>query len=296
MNARERPIGRLRLPDSRWRCCRLTILMVYLMGVATSFDAIAADSDDTHPLLTNNFSIAVGLFYPDRSLNLGVNGSVGDERDAIDFDNTLRLGEADEVFSGELAWRFHGKWSLLGQYFKSSDAASVILGEDIEWEDIVFGAGTNARAGAGMQLTRIFLGRELRAKKYHDFGVGGGIHWLDIGAFIEGTIIVDGEPTSARGSVGASAPLPNIGVWYRYSISLRWAFRSRLDLFDASVAPYDGSLINASVGVDVQALKHLGIGLAYNYFELDVGVDKSNWRGEFQTSYKGAFVYASGYF
>lgn len=59
---------------------------------------------------------------------------------------------------------------------------------------------------------------------------------------------------------------------------------------------YDGLLVNASPGVNFQAYEHFGIGLNYNYFELDVSVDKSNWRGDIETTYDGIYVYASVYY
>ena len=39
----------------------------------------------------------------------------------------------------------------------------------------------------------------------------------------------------------------------------------------------------------------LGIGVNYNYVELDVGVDGDNWRGEIATRYDGIYVYIGAY-
>jgi hypothetical protein len=55
-------------------------------------------------------------------------------------------------------------------------------------------------------------------------------------------------------------------------------------------------LVNVALGVNFQAFEHFGIGLNYNYFELDVSIDKSGWRGKVETTYDGAYVYASFYF
>ncbi len=119
---------------------------------------------------------------------------------------------------------------------------------------------------------------------------------FDIGAFIEGTILINGTPLSARRSVSEEAPLPNIGAWYRYSISPRWAIQARLDLLSADVGDYDGSLVNFSLGLNFRAFEHVGVGLNYNYFELDVGIDKSDWRGDIEIVYKGVYGYVSAYF
>ncbi len=225
-----------------------------------------------------------------------VNGTLTGDNDEIDFDKGLRLGSADETIAAELSWRFHGRWSVVGQYFKSTDKASTLLEEDIEWGNVIFGAGSNAALGTELSLTRIFFGRQLNTSESHNVGIGGGIHWLHIGSFIEGEILINGTPAAARRSVSVEAPLPNIGAWYMYSISPRWALRTRLDLLSADVGDYDGLLLNAALGVNYQVFEHFGVGLNYNYFELDVSIDKSDWRGEIETIYDGIYVYVSFYY
>ncbi len=55
-------------------------------------------------------------------------------------------------------------------------------------------------------------------------------------------------------------------------------------------------MVNVAVGLNFQAFEHVGFGLNYNYFELDIGVNKSNWRGNIETTYDGVYVYASVYY
>ena len=266
-----------------------------MLCIAAPQLTIAEDSEDLHPYLESGFSLDIGIFYPDRKLDLRVNGAVG-INDEIDFDEGTRLDGADDIIAAELAWRYRGRWSIVGQYFKSTDSARAVLEEDVEWGNVVFGAGSNAAVGSQFNLTRIFFGRQLNTSKFHDVGIGAGIHWLHIGAFIEGEILINGTPEGARRSVSAEAPLPNIGVWYKYSMSPRWALRTRLDLFSANIDEYDGLLMNVGFGVNYQAFEHFGIGLNYNYVELDVKINKSDWRGNIETIYDGVYVNASFYF
>ncbi len=276
--------------------CRTATLVVCVLCFAVPRLTLAAESEDVHPFLERGFSLDVGVFFPDRKLDVRVNGSIAGINEEIDFDTGFQLGNADETFAAELTWRFRGKWSVVGQYFKSSDSASAVLQEDIEWGDVVFGAGSNAAVGSDFSLTRIFFGRQLDTSKSHDFGIGAGLHWLEMGSFIEGTILINGTPTTSRRSVREGAPLPNIGAWYKYSISPRWALRTRLDLLSADVGDYDGLLLNVALGVNFQAFEHFGVGVNYNYFELDVSINKSGWRGNIETTYDGIYVYASFYY
>jgi hypothetical protein len=262
-----------------------------VLGIATP--APADEPEDLHPLLSNVFSMDVGVFFSDRDLDLRVNGSVGIENEEFDFDEVAGRRDDEDIFAVEMAWRFSENWSARAQYFDSSQSTRTTLTQDVTWGDDSFTEGSNVGTGSSIEVTRLFVGRHLDSEAHHDYGLGFGIHWLDIGVFIDGTAIVNGEPVTGRRAVNAEGPLPNLGVWYRRSMSPRWAFRSRLDLFSASVGEYDGLLVNASAGFNYQAFEHFGIGLAYNFFEFDVGVDNSGWRGDVETNFHGLYLSVS---
>lgn len=257
--------------------------------------ARAADQDNVHPYLTEKFSLDLGMFFPDREFRIRVDGPVGGISDEIDVEGEFGLKRSDETFSLNFGWRFGEKWALQGQYFASSGTRGNVLQEDVEWKDIVFGAGTGVVAGQDFTLYRAFFARHFATSgEKHDFGVGLGLHWLEIGVFIEGTAIINGGAAQfRRESVEAEAPLPNIGAWYMYSVTPKLVLRGRLDWFSAKAGEYDGTLINAAAGANYQLFENLGIGLSYNLFDLDVGVQKSDWRGKVETSYEGLFAYVS---
>jgi len=275
------------------RTATLVLCLLLFSGVQRT---LAADSDDLHPYLTSKYTLDLGMFYPDRKLDLRVNGSLVGDNIEFEFDEGIRLERADATIAAEFSWRFSAKWSLFGQYFKSSGSTRVVLAEDIEWGNVIFGAGTNAGVGTRFSVTRIFFGRKFDTREAHEVGIGAGLHWLSMGSFIDGEIFVNGATAAARRSVSAEAPLPNVGAWYNYSISPRWALRSRFDLLNANVGDYDGLMLNIAIGLNFQAFEYVGVGLNYNYFELDVGVDKANWRGDIATTYEGVYVNVSAYF
>ena len=188
-------------------------------------------------------------------------------------------------------WRFGEKWSFWGQYWNTDDKGGAILEEDIEWEDVVFKAGTFAAGGVDLTIARAFFGRTFSTSPQHEFGLGVGFHWLSLDTFIEGQVITNlGETEFAREAVSADFPLPNIGAWYMYSWNQKWLFQARLDWLSASVGDYSGGLWNTQVGVHWQAFKNIGFGLFYNGFILDVDVDKDDWRGKAESSQHGPWL------
>jgi hypothetical protein len=180
------------------------------------------------------------------------------------------------------------------QYFDSTGGGRATLEEDVEWDDLVFLAGTTAAAGSGFELTRFVWGYTLDKKPDYDVGLSIGFHWLHVSAYIEGTVETPSGSTFARESASVDAPLPNIGFWYTHSLSPRWAIRTRLDYFNADIHPYDGTFINTSIGVNFKLTDWLGIGANYHFVELNVGVNGDNWRGEIESRFDGLFVNVGG--
>ena len=249
-----------------------------------------------HPYLTEKFFVDLGGYFPNREVQFQVNGTLDTPNDLIDFETEFGLDGSDQTFSLNFGWRFGEKWKLAAQYFAASNGRDTVLEEDIEWGDVVFEQGSNASVGTDFSLLRIFFARNFETSERQRFGVGAGIHWLELGAFIEGNaIIAGGANMFRRESVSAAAPLPNIGVWYMYSMSPNWAFKARVDWLDVDVGDYAGSLLNASIGVNYQLVEHVGVGLNYNYLDLDGSVQKSNWRGDLDISYEGLYVDLSIY-
>ncbi len=274
------------------KCVKGAVLIGMIL-VGESGLLLAEERDDVHPYLTETFIVELGAYFPERKLRIGVDGPVSGPNDSIEFQGELGHRRSDEVFSLNFGWRFGEKWQLGMQYFESSGVSSAILEEDVEWGPFVFAEGSGIVASQEFSLARVFFARSFETSERQEFGVGIGFHWLELAASIEGNVIAGGGTLFRREAVSASAPLPNIGAWYTYSISPRWALKGRLDWLSASVGDYDGRLVNASLGVNYQVFEHAGLGLSYNLFDLEVGVSKSGWRGRWETNYEGPYVYLS---
>lgn len=263
-----------------------------MLLLAMSFPVTA--QEDIHPELTAKYSLDMGVFYPERSLAFGA-GATAPGDGTIDFGGQFGLDRKDELLEIDFQWRFGEKWSLSAQHFQVSGERSAFLEENLEWNNVVFSRGTNAQASTDFTLYRLFFARSLTDGGKTDFGLGAGLHWLEIGAGIEGSILVNNTVVFSRESVKASSPLPNIGAWYSYSLSPRWVIKARGDWFGASIDEYDGSLVNFQAGINFALFKHGGIGVAYNFVELDVDVDNNLWNGSANLTYEGPFAFISVY-
>jgi len=258
---------------------------------------LLAQDYDFHPELSDNFSASLGAMYSNDSFKIEADTPNGDLGDDIDFGDVLGVSKHSTFFNGQLRWKFGNerKWSLWGQYFSNSAKGSKTLTEDIEWDGEDFLEGSYVESGVKLSVARLFLGRSLVKNDQNDFGIGIGIHNLDLSAFIEGEVLRENETTGVvRAEVGANQILPNVGAWYNFSPAQKWLLHGRVDWIGASIGDYDGDLWNATAGVNYQAFRHIGFDLYWQYFKLNVNVDKSDWNGGVDLTYSGPVLAVTG--
>jgi hypothetical protein len=266
---------------------RITILAIFLVSLASPVAAQTAD--DYHPFLSDKFNLGIGLFWPKIDLNLQVDGTAPE--DDIDFDEALNLSDYQTTPAIAFRWRFGEKWSLFGQYWSTSSDGKEVLTEDVSWDDVIFREGTFVGGGVDLDIGRVFVGRKFDLAPQHEFGVGFGLHYMNLDTYLEGEILInDGGTDFHRAEASAAFPLPDIGAWYMYSWSPKWLFQANIDWLSASIGDYSGSLWDASVGFNYQPFEHVGFGLHYAGFALDVDVDKGDWRGRVEFNQRGPML------
>jgi hypothetical protein len=272
----------------------LRLVALLLATLATSTTSFAQGGTGVHPWLEDDFLISLGGFLPSKEFKIRVDGQVPGAD--IDFGDSVDVSNDETTGSLVFRWNFGEKWSLSGQYWGTEDSGQAVLGEDLSWGDNVLKAGSNVGAGISNDVARLFVGRTFFTDEgdNHEFGLGLGLHWLQIEAYLEGEFFLNDESTGfRREQVSADLPLPNIGGWYWYSLSPRWLLVTHLDWFSASIDKYSGSLWNAGVGINFQAWEHVGFGLSYNYFKIDVDVEESDWYGKAEVTQDGPFLSAT---
>lgn len=270
--------------------CSLKGSFSALILILSSFAGAALAQDyEYHPAISDNFGAYFGAMRSSNSFKLE-SDVIGDRGDDIDFNDRLDVSDHSTFFNGQLRWKFGNekKWSVWGQYFSNDAKGRAELEEDVEWEGLTFREGTYVEAGVKLAVTRLFFGRSFFKNAQNEFGLGVGIHNLDISAYIEGELVVDDETTGVqRARVGANQILPNVGAWYYYSPAKKWLLRGRVDWISANIGDYDGGLWNVAAGVGYQAWRHVGFDLSWQYFNLHLKVDSDDWKGRTKMTYSG---------
>lgn len=270
-----------------WRLSLLVIFMTLFSSVSLAQESVS------HPTMEDNFTFKLGAFQSDNKFDLSASGSLDLDRKRTDFGNAIGVDESSTILNVELRWKFGKtkKWSLSAQYFSTSSDGEKTLTQDVEWQDKIFVEGSKVGGGFGLDILRAFVGRSFVLNERHDFGIGAGIHTLSVDAFVEGDIQIDGGGTEFfRGENSASQPLPNLGAWWKYAATNRWLVHARADWISAKIDDFDGTLWNVSAGLGYQISRHFGVDFVYQYFELDVGVTKTDWNGGIEVSHSGPIL------
>ncbi len=272
-----------------------SLLLIVL--AACPVGVVAQEAEPTHPLLASKWSIRAGTMKPTSDISLSVDGEISGINLPIDIDAVFGLGDAKSSEAYELQWRFGELWSLRLQNFEIINEASAVLPSDIGWGDLVFNEGSFVTIGSGFDVTRLFFGRKVKWSDDYEIGVGAGVHWLEIRNYIFGDIIINGFPVGfGDGDAGVEGPLPTVGAWFTKAFNDHWAMEARFDWLNVRVDPFDGLLVDATLGINYHLNDHFGLGLQYNYFELDVIVRDSGWRGQIDTKDRGPYLFLSVHF
>ena len=269
-------------------------LLVALFFVSVM--AAPAESQDLHPIMESKWWVTGGTFLAERDFKASAGISlIGEERE-IDFERSTGIDDSPNLIMGELGWRFTSNWNLALQYFRSSRDGSRVLEESFEWQGTTYDAGVRVDAETETEIIRIFIARRFRDEGPHSLRLGAGFHWLSVEGAVSGQATLNDQTREFRRSAAsAEVPVPNLGIWYRYSPHRNWIFNARVDWLSASIDNFSGTIWNGAAGVGYRITDHIGVGVNYQYFELSGDLTEPNWYGEIKSTYTGPHLYLSGY-
>lgn len=252
-------------------------------------DSFGQEKESKHPVLTSKFHLGLGLYFPTQRVQFEV--KAGSEDQGINFDESFDFNDNQITPDVNFEWRFSKNWKLAAEYFNVNYATSEVLEQDIEAGDFVFNKGSTVEIGYKINLYRVFVGRVISRGLKHELGAGLGLHILDIGPYIEGNVIVNGNDNEfKRADISATAPLPNIALWYYFAPTEKWAFTAKVDWFGLTVDQYSGSLWDITPSVRYQIIKNLGVAIDYRFFGVNANISEEKWDGGVKLSFSGPTV------
>jgi len=264
-------------------------MLMMILIIISAQHTFGQEKENKHPILSSKFHLGFGLYIPTQRVQFKVDAS--SEDNGINFDESFDFNNNQVTPDVNFDWRFSKNWKLAAEYFNIKYATSKVLPDDINAGDYTFNKGSNVGIGYKINLYRVFVGRIISRGLKHELGAGLGLHILNLGPFIEGNVIVNGnENEFRRANVSATAPLPNVALWYYFAPTEKWAFTAKVDWFGLTVNQYSGLLWDISPSVRYQIIKNFGVAFDYRFFGVRANINEEQWDGGVKLSFSGPTV------
>ncbi len=270
-------------------------LLALLFASILSGSVFAAGSS-VNPMLDDKFTFRLGATW------LKADGNFSSTRDGEPTDkiSTGDLGVDDSetnLYVGA-RWRFAERWRLSFNYF-GLDADSNI---NQNFDELDFGdIDASGFLAVDTKLNTDFyvaqVGYSLLKNERAELGIGVGVHVVQF----ETKLKVSGGINNVSGSVQSDSidytvPLPNILGYGAYAITPKLSLEGGVGYFGLDYNDYDGKLVTAVASLEYRLTDHFGVGIGYNYVNMDLTINKSSRKDKYDLDYKGPVAYISASF
>lgn len=264
---------------------------VWMSSFLTS--TFANEPSGIHPLLSDRFVLRAGMMFSHYDGKVALDSKEFDGT-PIDLQDDLGFDENQTLWSASFRWRITDRSQLQFLYFNKNQSNRDIAEKTIDWGDLEFQAGVSIDTELDVSLLRAFYGYSLFKTPQAEFGLGAGLHLLDLKAEMKGiaslnSVVIKNEVYRSE-SADLLAPLPNLGIYGGYAFSPKWYVRGYADWFSANTGDYSGSLTGLGVNVEYQAFKNVGFGLGYQYLNINIKVDTHDWKGKADYTNNGPVI------
>lgn len=235
------------------------------------------------------FNFRLGAYFASADTEVRLDATDGSIGTVVDFEDDLDLDDDEVMALIGFDWRFAQMHRLELEYFELDRGGFQTLSGNIEYGDTLFPFESEVSSFFNTDIFRVGYSYSFFQDQTRELAVGVGFHITDLAAGIS-----DEEDSSEFSDV--TAPLPVLGIEGGWAFAPKWVLYGRLQIFRLEVGDFDGSIDHLAIRLEHQTFRHVGFGLGYDYFELDVDIDDSDWRGFANYQFDGPTVYVKATF
>jgi hypothetical protein len=230
-----------------------------------------------------------GYFFATQDSTIRLDGPLGNGT-SIDVEEVLGLDENIDSYEAGIEWRFFDRHRLSVTYFDLSRDATTELTVGFTWDDQPFSIGIPIQSEYKWNTAAAFYTWSfLQTNKYE---VG-----LDIGAHITTLKLSVFQPTLGlrAETKSVTAPLPILGLRGTYAFTPKLQLKVGGGWFGIKIDDVEGSQWVANFDLEYNMWKHVGFGLGYRFYNLDVDVTDDDFRAQINSRYHGLSVFLKLY-
>ena len=281
----------------------LAMLLLTVPGIAQDDDSAAAEDETKLDLFDSDeertadgwprFYMAAGGTRLDADGRFSVKLPDGRSFNIINFDRA-GLKETDSSYWLALNWRSaNNRWGVWFGSWQYDVTGSRIWEEEIEIpqkETIPAGANVTSTFDAKWYILEATY--SFYRSNTIDTGIGFGLHTVDFDTTVIAKVQV-GEDTGKIISerLTTLAPLPNLMLYVHWKFAPRWDLVGRVGYFGLDYKDYSGEMTNAHGMVNFHLTPRWTLGAGYQFVDLDLQVDKTNYIQDYNIDFSGPITY-----
>jgi hypothetical protein len=247
--------------------------------------------------LGSRFALGAGIFAPRLDTKVRLDSSSGIIGTAIDFESTLGMDDNDRLPLILGYYRIKKKHRLGFQYFRLDRNGDSITDAPIRFGDALIPANFPISSFFNVDVLALNYTYSIIHDEKKELAFNVGLQIQDVEMGISGNV----GPGLLVEEADVRAPLPTFGGSFDYAFNDKWIFTSLLGVFAVEIdlgadSDLSGEILQFNTGLVWKAFENVGFALQYNYFNVDVDVNDSDWVGFLKYEYRGPVLAVAFYF
>ena len=268
----------------------LSLILCLLFG-AMPTGYVCAEQEQINLYKDSKFALGIGTAIVRFDTNIKVTDKSTGRTAYLDLEGNLDLPEVSTVVILYGAYQFKPKHSFSFSYF-NINRESEIINIDEQLEDVrVVG---NASITDTTDFYRLDYGYNLFNDANSRIDLMAGIYAIDLRYVFnaEGEITVDGVTDSGliMEEANVFAPLPLIGLNFRFRITDNWAFTTKVAFVTGSYDDLSANVTQTSINAIYSVNKHFGFVMGLSYFDADIVIEDVSEKQDISYGYDGAYI------
>lgn len=270
-----------------WPCALSALALLLFAPLAGSQER---PQSPTRGYLVDRYSLTVGVFAlrPETTVRLdAANGRIGT---TLKWEDDLgledRVAAADVTFSARIGERHRVELERFGidRTGEWSNLRTISIGSD------TYEVGWLLESRFDMDVTRLGYAYSFVREDDKEIGVHAGVHVTEMAMGVTAGFRPITESTQELANT--TAPLPVIGAQGAYRFLPRWTMRGRVQIFRLAAGDFEGEINHAAIAFEHATFERVGIGIALDFFEVDLESTDTSFLGAFELKFTGPRLFA----
>ncbi len=251
------------------------------IGVAYNSNIFQPRMSDRPAPEQAKFEFRIGAFSDSIDTKIIRDSSAGISGTDIDVENLLGLPDKETLLHIDVIYRIAAYHRLELGYLAIARSGQTTLQTSPRFGNQQFSAGTTVNSHFDTKILRIGYAYSLINDAQKELGIMGGLHFSKFSAEIAATA------TGQREISNASTPLPVIGLHGAVALGKKSTLGARIQFFRMDFHRYEGSLNFATLGWQRRFGDTFSVGLAYNYYAMNIDSPDNDVRGSLEIRHHG---------